>query len=104
MSYSQVTQFQTKSTKLFDGPPKNCFLYLVAKMLLRDSGTNVATMVNSSEVIMAPLDKNRTWERRRLGELDEFVSLHPSPQKAAARARKLFSQPVRMDGSPDKKS
>jgi E3 ubiquitin-protein ligase SIAH1 len=46
MSYSQVTQFQTKSTKLFDGLPKDCFLFLVPKVLLRDSSTNVTAMVS----------------------------------------------------------
>ncbi|KAK3163754.1 hypothetical protein QOZ80_1AG0007930 [Eleusine coracana subsp. coracana] len=46
MSYSQVTQFQTKNTKLFDGLPKDCFLFFVPKLLLRESGTNVTAMVS----------------------------------------------------------
>jgi E3 ubiquitin-protein ligase SIAH1 len=46
MSYYQVTQFQTKSTKLFDGLPTDCFLFFVPKVMLRESGANVTAMVS----------------------------------------------------------
>uniref|UniRef100_A0A0A9FGD6 RING-type E3 ubiquitin transferase n=1 Tax=Arundo donax TaxID=35708 RepID=A0A0A9FGD6_ARUDO len=46
MSYSQVTQFQTRSTNLFDALPKDCFLFVAPKVLLRGTGTNVTAMVS----------------------------------------------------------
>ncbi|KAL6626648.1 hypothetical protein ACP70R_030374 [Stipagrostis hirtigluma subsp. patula] len=44
MGYSQVTQFQARSTNLFDGRPNDCFLFVVPKMLLKGTGTNVTAM------------------------------------------------------------
>ena len=46
LSYSQVSQFQTRSTNLFDGLPKDCFLFVVPKVLLRDTGTNATASVS----------------------------------------------------------
>jgi len=46
MSYTQCTQFQTRSSNLFGGLPKDCLTFVVPKKLLRGTSTNVTAMVS----------------------------------------------------------
>ncbi|KAL6626641.1 hypothetical protein ACP70R_030367 [Stipagrostis hirtigluma subsp. patula] len=46
VGYSQITMFQAKSTNLFEGFPKDCFLFVLPMVLLKRTGTNVTAMVN----------------------------------------------------------
>jgi E3 ubiquitin-protein ligase SIAH1 len=46
MSYTQYTQFQTRSSNLFGGLPKDCLTFVVPKKLLRGTSTNVTAMVS----------------------------------------------------------
>lgn len=43
-SFSQAMEFQTRSTNLYDGLPKDCFLFLVPKLLIRGTGASTTTM------------------------------------------------------------
>ncbi|KAF7027345.1 hypothetical protein CFC21_039390 [Triticum aestivum] len=44
-SYCQAMEFLTRSTNLYDGFPKDCFPFLVPKMLLRGTGASTTAMV-----------------------------------------------------------
>lgn len=63
MSYSQVSQFQMTSTNLVDGLPKDRFLFVVPKVLLRDNSTNAASSVSVSVTLIAEI-----W----LGSVSDF--------------------------------
>ncbi|CAL4951185.1 unnamed protein product [Urochloa decumbens] len=54
MSYSQVSQFPMRSTNLFDGLPKDCFLFVVPNVLLRDIITNATASVSVSVTLIPP--------------------------------------------------
>ncbi|XP_045090483.2 E3 ubiquitin-protein ligase SINA-like 11 [Aegilops tauschii subsp. strangulata] len=44
-SYSRATEFLTRGTNLYDGFPKDCFPFLVLKMLLRGTGASTIAMM-----------------------------------------------------------